>query len=142
MIEVEPVEGTAILAITVTTDNPINAVCIANIISEVLPLRVVDDTLDLKPLAIVDEATIKSVVKVSPNVTNSTIKGGVVGVLIAIIALVLAAVIDTSIHDEEYIVRTYNYPILARVPKINPVTTPKTAAAKPHARPNSSKKGA
>ena len=142
MIEVEPVEGTAILAITVTTDNPINAVCIANIISEVLPVRVVDDTLDLKPLAIVDEATIKSAVKVSPNVTSSTLKGGVIGVLVAIMVLVIAAVIDSSIHDEEYVVRTYNYPILARVPKINPVTAPKTTADKSQARPDSVKKGA
>ena len=129
MIEVEPIEGTAILAITVTTDNPKNAANIANIIAEVLPLRVVDDTLDLKPLAIVDEASTTTVNKVSPNVTTSSLKGGVLGALVAIIVLVIAAVIDSSVHDEEYIVRTYNYPILARVPKINPMAASKSTAS-------------
>lgn len=142
MIEVEPVEGTAILAITVTTDNPSNAACIANVISEVLPLRVVDDTLDLKPLAIVDTATGKSVTKVSPNVTSSSLKGGVIGVLIAILVLTIAAVIDSSIHDEEYIVRTYDFPILARVPKINPISSTKTSTERPQARQSSNQKGA
>lgn len=122
MIEVEPVENTAILAITVTAENPKNAAIIANCIAEVLPLRVVDETLDLKPLAIVDKADEDVANKVSPNVVSSAIKGGAVGVILAILVMAVAAVVDSSIHDEDYIVRTYNYPILAKVPKIVPNT--------------------
>ena len=129
MIEVEPVEDTAILAITVTTDNPANAARIANTIAEVLPLRVIDDTLDLKPLAVVDEAPEHVVNKVSPIISSSTMKGGLIGMLAAILVLVVAAVIDSSIHDEEYIVRTYDYPILARVPKISPMAPAKSNSA-------------
>ena len=126
MIKVETLEETAILSITVTTDNPKNAAMIANLIAEVLPLRVVDETLDLKPLAVVDMAPTTKVNKVSPNILSSTLKGGVLGVLVAIVVLAIIAVIDSSIHDEDYVVRTYNYPILARVPRISPVTPSKT----------------
>ena len=129
MIEVEPIEDTAILAITVTTDSPVNAARIANVIAEVLPLRVVDDTLDLKPLAVVDLAPETAVNKVSPIISTSTMKGGLIGALVAILILVIVAVIDSSIHDEEYIVRTYNYPILARVPKINSMPASKSGAS-------------
>ena len=128
MIEVEPIEDTAILAITVTAENPKNAAYIANAIAEVLPQRVTDETLDLKPLAVVDEADEEMVNKVSPIISSSTLKGGAVGVLLAILILVVMAVIDSSIHDEEYIVRTYNYPILARVPKISPMSSSKVSA--------------
>ena len=128
MIKVETLEETAILSITVTTDNPKNAAMIANLIAEVLPLRVVDETLDLKPLAVVDMAPTTKVNKVSPNILSSTLKGGVLGVLVAIVVLAIIAVIDTSIHDEDYVVRTYNYPILARVPRISPVTPSKTSS--------------
>ena len=128
MISVEPIENTAILAITVTTDNAQNAAFIANIIAEVLPLRVTDDTLDLKPLAVVDYADTNIVNKVSPNVRSSTMKGGFIGVLLAMAVLAVFAVIDSSIHDEEYVIRTYNYPILARVPKINPSVQVRTSS--------------
>lgn len=141
MIEVEPIEDTAILAITVTTDDPRNAAHIANIIAKVLPLRVIDDTLDLKPLAVVDKAPTDVVNKVSPIISSSTLKGGALGALLAILVLVIAAVIDSSIHDEDYIVRTYNYPILARVPKINPVTPAKATASGSQSRPKTNAKG-
>ncbi|MBR7097839.1 MAG: hypothetical protein IKC59_00350 [Clostridia bacterium] len=117
MIEVEAVDETEILKIKVTTGDPYEASAIADCISIVLPLRVVDD-LELKPLQVVDKAYV-DLNKVSPNVTKTTIEGFVIGMLLAVLVVVVLAIIDGSIHDEEYILRTYNYPVLARIPSLN-----------------------
>lgn len=128
MIEVEPVEETALLAITVTADNPKNAAIIANCIAEVLPLRVTDETLDLKPLAVVDLADEDAVKQVAPNPTSTAVKGGAIGAILAVLVLAVIAVIDGSIHDEDYILKTYNYPVLAKVPVITPAAATKNSA--------------
>ncbi len=119
MIKVEPVEETALMAITVTADNPKNAAIIANCIAEVLPSRVTDETLELKPLAVVDKADEEAVKQVAPNPTSSAVRGGIIGALLAALVLAVIAVIDGSIHDEDYILKTYNYPVLAKIPMIS-----------------------
>ena len=118
MIQVEPVEDTAILSITVTAGNAQNAAIIANCIAKVLPERVVDETIDLKPLAVVDWADEEVEKKVSPNEVSTAVKGGVAGVVVAVLILSIVAIVDSSIHDEEYLLKTYNYPVLARVPAL------------------------
>ena len=104
-----------------TTGDPYESVAIANCIAEVLPERVETD-LDLKPLKLVDQAYV-NFNKVSPNVTKSVIEGFVIGALLAVLLVVVLAIIDGSIHDEEYILRTYNYPVLAKVPTLTPGTS-------------------
>ena len=41
-----------------------------------------------------------------------------VGVLIAVISLVIVAMRDDTIHDEDYVLQNYDYPILAKVPNL------------------------
>ena len=38
--------------------------------------------------------------------------------MLALVALVVAAIMDGTIHDEEYLLKTYGYPILAKVPNL------------------------
>lgn len=117
MIHVEAVDETEILKIKVTTGDPYEASAIADCIAEVLPIRVEQD-LGLKPLQVVDKAYV-DLNKVSPNIKNDTIKGFLIGAMLAVLLVGVLAIMDRTIHDEEYILKTYNYPVLAKIPSLN-----------------------
>ena len=40
------------------------------------------------------------------------------GVVLSTLVLVIAALLDDTIHDEEYILNNYDYPILGKVPNL------------------------
>ena len=40
------------------------------------------------------------------------------GVLISALGVIIAALLDDTIHDDDYILRTYDYPILAKIPNL------------------------
>ena len=40
------------------------------------------------------------------------------GALASILVLVILALMDNTVHDDEYVIRTYDYPILAKVPNL------------------------
>ena len=56
--------------------------------------------------------------KVAPNITQFTAVGLVLGVLLSVALLVVLALMDNTIHDEEYILNNYGYPILAKIPDL------------------------
>ena len=56
--------------------------------------------------------------KVAPSITRYTILGLVIGVFLSAVAIIVLSMLDDTIHDEDYIIKTYNYPILARVPNL------------------------
>lgn len=116
-VSMKAVDDTELLEITVTVEDPHKAAAIANCIAEVLPQRVVDD-LGLKPLKLVDEARINPN-PVSPNKTKNTVIGFFAGAMLATLIVAAFAIADGSIHDEDFVLKTYNYPILAKVPSLS-----------------------
>ena len=116
MITSAPSNDTEIMRVTVTTEDPYEASKIANCIAEVLPVRI-SEIIDGASMEVVDSA-IPNLEKVAPNITRYTAIGLFLGVLISIIAISIAAVVDDTIHDEEYVLQTYDYPILAKVPDL------------------------
>ena len=56
--------------------------------------------------------------KISPSITKYTAVGILLGALLAVAVIALFAVLDNTIHDEEYILKNYDYPILAKVPDL------------------------
>ena len=116
MIVSEPSNETEIMKVTVTCGNPYEASKIANCIAEVLPIRI-SEIIDGASMGVVDYATVNRS-KVAPNITNYTAIGLVLGVLLSVMVLSALAILDNTIHDEEYILRTYDYPILAKVPDL------------------------
>lgn len=108
--------NTEIMKVTVTTEDPYEAAKIANCIAEILPIRI-SEIIDGASMEVVDSA-IPEFGKVAPSVTKYTAVGLVLGVLISVIALAIVAMMDDRIHDEEYILRTYDYPILAKIPDL------------------------
>ena len=116
MITAAPSNDTEIMKVTVTTEDPDEAAKIANCIAEVLPVRI-SEIIDGASMEVVDSA-IANRQKISPSITQYTAVGLVLGVLAAVIGVCIAAMLDNTIHDEEYVLQTYNYPILAKVPNL------------------------
>ena len=116
MIAYEPSNDTEIMRVTVTCGDPYEASTIANTIAEVLPVRI-DEIIDGAAMEVVDSA-IPELEKVGPSITRYTAIGMVLGILISVAALTIVAVMDDTIHDEEYVLNTYDYPILGKVPNL------------------------
>ncbi len=116
MIKAAPSNETEIMKVTVTTSDPYEASKIANCIAEILPVRI-SEIIDGATMEVVDSA-VPMTNKVSPSVTKYTAVGLILGVVISGIVLVILAVLDDTIHDEDYVLQTYEYPILAKVPDL------------------------
>ena len=117
MIETSAVNDTEILQVRVTSTDPYEAAKIANCIAEVLPKRI-SEIIEGSSMAVVDSAVV-NLNKVSPSITKHVVIGGVLGGLISLAVLIVMAVMDDTIHDEEYILNNYDYPILAKVPDLH-----------------------
>ena len=116
MIEAKSVNGTEILGITVTSPNPYDSANIANTICEVLPIRI-SEIVDGATVEVVDYAIV-DLQKVSPSVTTYTFIGILIGALISCGAISVHAILDDKIYSEDYILKTYGYPILAKIPEL------------------------
>lgn len=116
MITYAPSNDTEIMMVTVTSEDPYEASKIANTIAQVLPVRI-SEIIDGASMEVVDSA-VPDLEKVSPSVTRYTAVGLLLGVLLSALVLVVVALMDDTIHDEEYVLRTYDYPILGKVPNL------------------------
>ncbi len=114
MIEAGSVDETEIMRVKVTAPDPYEAEKIANAIAEVLPRRI-SEIIEGSSMEVVDSAVV-SLRKVSPSITKYTAIGFVLGLLASVMILALVAILDDRIHDEEYLINTYPYPILAKIP--------------------------
>lgn len=116
MIDSGPVNETEVMRITVTSKNPYEAEKIANGIAKVLPQRVAE-IVEGASMEVVDSA-VADTEKVAPSITMYTLVGFVLGAIISVIVLIVMALLDNTVHDEDYVIKTYNYPILAKVPDL------------------------
>ncbi len=116
MIEAGSSNETEIMKVTVTCKNPYEASDIANTIAEVLPARI-SEIIDGASMEVVDSA-IPNLQKVAPSITKYTAVAMILGAFVAALIIVIFAMLDDTIHDEEYITQNYSYPILARVPNL------------------------
>lgn len=116
MIEATPVNETEIMRVTITCEDPYEAKKIANGIAKVLPRRI-SEVVEGSSMEVVDSAiAVKE--KVAPSITGFTAAGFVLGAMISCMLLIIFALLDNTVHDEEYILNTYNYPILAKIPDL------------------------
>lgn len=116
MIESTLVNETEVIRVTVTCENPYEAEVIANGIARVLPQRVAEIVAGAS-MEVVDSAIVNTS-KVAPSITLYTAVGFLLGMLLAIGILTVSALMDNTIHDEEYVINTYGLPILAKVPNL------------------------
>ncbi len=116
MIEAAPVNETEIMEITVTCTDPYEAEKLANGIAKILPQRV-SEIVEGSSMEVVDSAVAINQ-KVAPNITKYTAIGFILGALLSLALLAVLALLDNTIHDEEYIISNYNYPVLAKIPDL------------------------
>jgi len=116
MIAYAPSNDTEIMRVTVTCEDPYEASKIANTIAEVLPARI-SEIIDGASMEVVDSA-VPDTAKVAPSITRYTAVGFILGVLFSVMVLIVLALMDDTIHDEEYVLKTYDYPILGKVPDL------------------------
>jgi len=115
-IEYAPSNDTEVMRVTVTTYDPYESSDIANTIAEVLPDRI-SDIIDGATMKLVNSA-VPELEKVSPSITMYTVIGMMLGILLMVIILVVQALMDDTIHDSDYVLKTYNYPVLGKVPNL------------------------
>ena len=123
MIEAHPVDETEVMGVTVTCEDPYEAEKIANGIAKILPRRI-SEVVEGSSMEVVDSA-VANTNKVAPSITGFTAIGFIMGVVISLAFLVVVALIDNTVHDDEYIISTYNYPILAKIPDLLETPTKK-----------------
>lgn len=117
MLSAGAVNGTEVFSITVTSEDPYEAKLIANTIVDILPDRI-SDVVDGSSVRVVDYAVIPSE-KASPNITKFTMIGLLLGVVVACAVLFLRMTSDTLIHNEDYLMETYDLPVLAVIPDLS-----------------------
>lgn len=116
MIESAPVNETEVMRVTVTCTDPNEAKTIANGIAKVLPQRI-SEIVEGASMEVVDSA-IADMEKVAPSITMYTIVGFILGALLSVAVLIVTALMDNTVHDDEYVIKTYQYPILAKIPDL------------------------
>ena len=116
MISTSGIADTEIFKVTVTADDPVKAQIVAAGIAEVLPERI-EEIIDGSSMRVVNNATINTN-PVSPNVAKNTIFGAGIGFVIACALIFVMAMLDDVIHSEDYVVETYNLPVLAKIPDL------------------------
>ena len=116
MITYSPSDDTETMKIIVTSENPYEASKIANAIAEVLPERI-SEIIDGTSMKLIDSA-VPNFTKNEKGVAWHAAMGMVIGVALTVVVLSIIILLDNTVHDEEYVLRTYDYPILGKIPDL------------------------
>ena len=116
MVKAGPSNDTEILKVTVTSTDPYEAAKIANCIAEVLPDRIAQ-IIDGASMEVVDTA-VPDLHKIAPSITKYAAIGLILGTLFAVGVITVFVLLDDTIQDEEYILQSYDYPVLAKLPDL------------------------
>ncbi len=116
MISSRPANNTEVMIVTVTCGDPEQAADIANGIARVLPERI-SQIITGASMKIVDPA-VPEYNKVSPSISKYTVLGFMLGLIGSLAVITVFAILDNTIHDDNYIMENYDYPILAKIPDL------------------------
>ena len=116
MIESGSTNDTEIMYVKVTSNNAEDAALIADCITDILPERI-DDIIEGATMKPVDYAVVDDKAD-GPSVMKYTAIALMIGAVISMVVISIISMFDDRIHDEEYIIQTYEYPILAKIPNL------------------------
>lgn len=114
MISAASVDSTEIFKVVVTSPDPEEATELANAVAYILPNRI-KDIIEGTSAKVVDSAIVPSSPS-SPNYTNNTIIGFLIGLIATVAIIVLKEIFDITIRTEEDIEQACTHPVLAAVP--------------------------
>ena len=116
MISASSLNDTEIFKITVTDTDPSRSKMIANTITQVLPSQI-STVVDGSSVRVVDLAVVGK--KSSPSMTRNVAIGFIIGAVLICGIETILFLTDHYIHDEEYLLQTYNMPLLAVIPDLS-----------------------
>lgn len=117
MINANAVNSTEVFQVTVTSPNPEETEKIANTIARVLPGKIAD-VVEGSSVRVVDNAVVP-LHEASPNYFNNTAIGILVGIAFSIILIILLEMVDNYVRSEDYLIQTYDIPVLAVIPNLD-----------------------
>lgn len=116
MITAEAVNGTEVFSIQVVSRSPSEAEKLANAIAQSLPEKIAS-IVEGSSARIVDYAVVPAE-KDSPSLLKNTAIGMILGFVLACGVVVVMELLDDQIHDSDYLVQTYDIPVLAVIPDL------------------------
>ena len=116
MIRAAAVNETEMFAVTVTSNDAQLSADLANAIAKVSP-EVISQIIKGSSAEIIDYAKVPPTYS-SPNYTQSAILGFFVGALLAVVAIVIASMLDVRIKSEEDLTETFSFPVLGSIPDV------------------------
>ena len=114
MISAGPVDGTEVFSIKVTSQDPAEAELIANTLVDILPERI-SSIVKGSSVCVVDYADLPTE-RSSPSYTKNAIVGILIGMLASCGIIIVLDLLDTTIHEQDYLQQVYGLPLLAAVP--------------------------
>lgn len=116
MISASSVNSTEIFSVEVTSTDPQEAELLANTIAKVLPEKIAS-VVDGSSVRIVDTAVVPSK-KAGPSTGKNTMMGFLLGAVLACGVVVVMYLMDDKIHSVDYLLTTYDLPVLAIIPDL------------------------
>lgn len=116
MISAAAVNSTEVFYIEVTSSDPKEAELLANTIAQVLPEKI-SSVVEGSSVRIVDYA-VEPAKKDSPRTLLNVAICMVLGGVFACGAIVVGELMDKQIHDSDYLIQTYDIPVLAVIPDL------------------------
>ena len=116
MITAAAVNKTEMFSVTVKSKDPYEAQRIADTIAAVLPDKIAG-VVDGSDVRVADMATVQ-LKPVSPKVEQYALIGAAIGLVIVCAILVIIALLDKKVHSSDYLIETFDYPVLAEIPEL------------------------
>lgn len=114
-IEVTAKEDTELIEITVENENPVYAAKIANETAKVFKEKIAGEIYKINNVYIVDEAEVESTPS-NINHTKDVAIFGIVGLIIAVMYVLIANMLDTTVKTQEDIEKNIKIPVIASIP--------------------------
>ncbi len=114
-VQVTSVEDTELIEITVSNENPEYAAKIANEIAKVFEEKIAKEIYNINNVHIVDEAT-ASIEPSNVNHVKDIVIFAFIGAVVAVMYVLIANMLDTTVKTQEDIEKGIKIPVLASIP--------------------------
>ena len=123
MVSAKAVNSTGLFRVTVNSSNPEEARTLANTIAVILPDKI-SDIVTNSSEEVVDYAVTPHT-RVSPSYIKYAAIGLLAGIVLASAVVLVISYFDDVIHDEDYLLQSFDAPILATIPDLTAKSTKK-----------------
>lgn len=121
MMSASAVNGTEIFEVKVTAKDSEEAALIANTIAELAPEEIIR-VVKAGSVELIDQA-VPAKGPSSPNVLLNTLIGFMLGGVLSVLGVLVAAMLDNRVKDEEDLKKYYDMPILGAIPDLESAQT-------------------